>query len=181
MNGSLYPYERHVASFLIALFFFLGLISSDTGKKTVEREMISVQVVGAVRSQVVRVPKGSTVDEVLALLDDLDQADFQEIDGMKRLIEDSIIVVPYRDRLTLFIRGAVLEERVVVVERGAQAEEILQHVEPLEDADLQRFLRRKTFINGSIVDIFQRKRSAIRGRKRGKDTYNRCKVTSPSP
>ncbi len=161
MDCSLCPYERHVASFVCALFLFLGFVSyAGNGVDKSQIEEVAIRLVGAVEPQTVRVLKGSTVDELLTQARCLDQADLQEIDGMRRLMKDSILVVPYCDSLTLFVKGAVLEEKIVTLQRGAKSEDILTHVEPIEGADVQRFLQKKRYTNGSVIEMFQRKQSA---------------------
>jgi len=162
MDSSLYPYERHVACFLAALFIFLGVLSYLEKKEIdlIGKEIVSVKVVGAVEPKTIPAPRGATVDEVLSQVVCLADADFQEVDGARQLLKDEIVVVPYRDRLTLYMRGAVQEERVLVVERGARAREILSQVVPTKEADVQRFLRRRKFINGTVIDIFPRKDSS---------------------
>lgn len=167
MDCSLCLYERHVGSFICALFLFLGFVSymNNRGESS-QSEEISICLVGAVKPQTVRVLEGTTVDELLSKVICFDEADLQEINGMRRLMKESILVVPYRDFLTLFVRGAVVEERVVTLQRGATSEDILAHIEPLEGADIQRFLQKKRYTNGSVLEIFQRKRSAKKDNSR---------------
>jgi hypothetical protein len=166
-------YERHVACMLAGLLAGLGLFAAIEGRHTTidSGEMMTIHVVGAVKQTDVMVPVGATLDDVLVRIELNEGAECTELDGSRRVINGEIVVIPYVGTTTVYVTGAVLDPKVVVLEKNAHPRAVLEFVRLQNDADTAMFLRRKTLRSGSVVDIKKKKdrstgsRGAIRQKK----------------
>lgn len=151
-------YEKHVACILCAVLLVLSCISiPKVSFLPCESSNLSVHVVGAVQEKTILVPIGSTVDDVLQKIELFPKADLLEIDGNRRLMRDSTLVIPFDTGITLYVTGSVASPQVLVFETPATATEILSRVQPLATADYKRFKRKRVFKTGMVVEIPERK------------------------
>jgi len=116
-------------------------------------EQICITIVGAVELTEITVAQGTRVEQVLAKIKMNDEVDLDQIYGMRRLFKAETIVVPYRKGLTLFVEGEVKEPKVVIVNENASASDILAQVDLTERADIRRFLRRRRFRTGTVIQV----------------------------
>lgn len=161
MLVQLRPYERHAACLLIALLLGLGIAGFEWGKVSHAEPSPTkcIKVIGAVDAAELKVPLGSTVDEILAKTVVHDDADLSEIDGTKKVVPQDILVVPYKGKKTFYICGAVREPTLVVIEGEVTAKKILEKVSLRDDANVKAFLRRRVFSNGSVIEVKAQKGS----------------------
>jgi len=150
----MYSYERHVACILVAVCLTLAFHSYFQRAFPYEKsEQICITIVGAVESTGISVAQGTRVEQVLAKIKMNDEVDLDRIYGMRRLLKAETIVIPYRKGLTLFVEGEVKEPKVVIVEENASASDILGQVDLTENADIRRFLRRRRFRTGTVIQV----------------------------
>jgi hypothetical protein len=151
----LFPHERHIACLLIALLLGLAFSGLKQGDMTTQNAcpLTVVKVVGAVDSVELTVPIGTTVDEVLerVLLDK--EANIVEIDGMKKINTQTVLVIPFNGKKTFYVCGAVKRPTLVVLEGEASAQKILESIQVEETANIKAFLRRRVFPNGSVIEV----------------------------
>jgi len=150
----MYSYERHVACILVAICIALTFQSYFQRALPYEKsEQICITVVGAVESTEITVAQGTRVEQVLAKVQMKGEVDLDRLYGMRRLFKAETIVVPYRKGLTLFVEGEVEEPKVIVVDENASASDILAQVDLTENADIRRFLRRRRFRTGTVIQV----------------------------
>jgi hypothetical protein len=158
----LQPYERHVACILIAVLLGLG-VSGMRSKELcpeVTFPVIKVKVVGAVESEELVLPVGSTVDDAIQKVKLFQDADISELNGMKKLRASETLVIPFLGKKTFFVCGAVEQPKIVVLEEEVSAQKILDKIEVNEGANVKAFLRRRVFPNGSVVQVKPKKQKA---------------------
>jgi hypothetical protein len=153
-SQGLAPYERHMACILASLLLGLGLYVVYTDRyEEQEVRPIVIHVVGAVRDELLSLPYGSTIDDVIrcATLDE--KADAEALTGSKVVNDREIVVIPFRNRTTVYVTGAIAAPTVVVLNTADTIKDILPYVHLQEDADVSSFLRRKRVMNGSVIEI----------------------------
>jgi hypothetical protein len=153
------PYERHVACILSGLMAGLGIFAAMEGSREGTGDQITVHVVGAAKTSQIEIPAGATLDDALVHVGLSADADLSELDGTRRLTNGEILVVPYKNTTTLYVTGAVVEPKVVVLEKDAKPLQILNFIQPQEDADLSTLHRRKAIRNASVLEIKRKKPS----------------------
>jgi len=160
----LQPYERHMACLLSGLLIGLSLVVLCDHRPfhAPNCEEISVHVVGAVDETHVRVKSGSTLEDLLQSVHLHPDADVSELDGVRRLGDGDVLVVPHMDQMTVYVTGAVEEEKVVTVPKDSGPKSILQCVQTRNDADRTSFLRRKRVKNGEVIKIKTQRRAGSR-------------------
>ena len=84
-------------------------------------------------------------------------ADISELDGVRRLTNGEVIVVPCQGKTSVYVTGAVEEAKVVVVPQDAGPKAVLQSVKIRNNADTSSFLRRKRVKNGEVIEIKAKK------------------------
>jgi hypothetical protein len=116
------PYERHVACILTAILLALSYISISRGVFTSIKECkkVSIHVVGAVNECTVLVPIGATADDVLQQVLLTSKADILEIDGNKKFFSDDTLVIPFEDKLTLYVTGSIEQPQVLLLHQVQQ-------------------------------------------------------------
>jgi hypothetical protein len=159
------PYERHVACILGALLLTLSYLSIPKGvaAHSVAPITVSVHIVGAVRETRLLVPLGSTVDDLLQQVELDAKADIVEVDGNRKFMKDDILVIPFKGLLTLYVKGCVLQPQVLVFDMPTNASKILSKAQLLETADCARFMRRRVFKTGMVVEIPEKKIKCVPG------------------
>jgi hypothetical protein len=164
-SSPLRPYERHVACILSGILAGLGLFAAIEGRHNGVNigETMTIHVVGAVRKTEVTLSLGATLDDVLTCIELNEGAEISELDGSRRLINGEIVVIPYVGKTTLYVTGAVIEPKVVVLVKNAKPREVLEFVQLQNDADEAMFLRRRTLRNGSVIDIKKKKKAVQNG------------------
>lgn len=157
-STQLRAYERHVACGLAAVLVALGIAGIDTAKKINENQKIQVFVVGAAQQTKVEVDRGSSLGDVCEKAELRSDADISNIDMAKKVVHNEVIVIPVYGKKTFFVKGAVVEPKIVVIEGKVNAKLILQGVNTTEEADVKTFSRRRVFKNGSVIEIKKEKR-----------------------
>ena len=155
----LQPYERHMACLLSGLLIGLTLVVFYDHRPTSSDhfEEISIFVVGAVDEAHVHARKGATVEDLFQSVHLHLDADTSELDGMRRLNDGEVVVIPKKGMTTVYVTGAVEESKVVIVPKETGPETILQCVCIRADADRASFLRRKKIKNGEVIRIRSKK------------------------
>jgi hypothetical protein len=155
------PYERHMACLLSGVLIGLSaVVLSDRRPMGADQgDEISLHVVGAVDEAYVHMRAGATLEDLLQTIHLHPDADTSELDGASRLVGRSTIVIPFADCITVYVTGAVEEEKVVMLPKDAEPKCILDRVTTLENADRASFLRRKRIKNGEIIKIKAKSRA----------------------
>lgn len=156
-STQLRAYERHVACGIAAILVALGIAGIDNEKRANDNQKIQVFVVGAAQQTKVEVDRGSLLGDVCAKAELRQDADVSNIDMAKKVTHNEMIVIPVQGRKTFFVKGAVAEPKVVVIEGEVTAKSILQEVTTTEEADVKAFNRRRVFKNGSVIEIKSRR------------------------
>ena len=151
----LQPYERHVSCLISGLLLGLSLVVFCDSRplSNFQGDEISVHVVGAVDETHLRVKAGATLGDLLEAVRLHPNADVSEFDGIRRLSDGEVIVIPYAGMTTVYVTGAVEEPKAVAVPNGAGPSIVLQAVKTRDDADRKSFLRRKKLKNGEVIKI----------------------------
>jgi hypothetical protein len=76
------------------------------------------------------------------------------------LHDGDVIVVPHKGATTIYVKGAVVEPKVVVLRFDEGPREAIKALQMQEGADLSSFLRRKSLKNGSVIEIKMKKQRA---------------------
>jgi hypothetical protein len=155
-EGTMRAYERHTAvilmSVLLAFSVFVSYEKPSQDKKY-DEDTVRVHAVGAVSECELIVSRGTTVEEVIKKVTIEKTADLSEIDGTRRIFRDETLVIPYVDKVTLFVTGAVEVPKLVLLNAGASPKDVLAEVLVRADANVKSFLRRKKLLTGSVVEI----------------------------
>ena len=157
----LQPYERHMACLISGLLIGLSLVVFCDHRSLCETsgDDISIHVVGAVEEAHVCVRAGTTLEDLLQTVHVHPDADISELDGIRRLTDGEVIVVPHEGLITVYVTGAVEEPKVVTISMDGRPNDILQFVKFRDDADRKSFLRRKRVKNGEIIKIKTKRNS----------------------
>ncbi len=171
MNSSvsqLRPYERHVACLLLGLLAGIGIAAAVAGRQGTcpGVETITIRVVGAVCEKELCVESGATLDDALARIAMREGADTSGLDGARCLHNGEVVVVPYEHTTTVYVTGAVLEPKTVVLEQGAKPRQILEYVQVSSDADVSQVLRKRVLKNGSVIEIKKRSTTRQTGKRK---------------
>lgn len=153
--GQLRPYERHTACFLVALLVGIGVhvVIEQYHICTEPADPLSIHVVGAVQESHLLLPHGSTLDDVISRVALTTEADCNELDGSRHVVNGETVIIPHSGKTTVYVTGAVHEPKLVVLDNKAKPKEVLQSVDLQDDADVSAFMRRRSLKNGSVIEI----------------------------
>ena len=157
----LQPYERHASCLISGILLGLGLVVFCDNRSLSDGsgDEISIHVVGAVDEAYLHVKAGATLGDLLEAVRLHPDADASELDGVRRLSDGEVIVIPHEGATTVYVTGAVEEAKVVVIPKETDPSAILQFVKTRDDADRKSFLRRKKVKNGEVIKIRSKRRS----------------------
>jgi hypothetical protein len=155
----LQPHERHMACLLSGLLIGLSLVVLCDNRPYADcrSEKITVHIVGAVEEAHLQVNEGATLEDLFLLANLHSDADISELDGVRRLTNGEVIVVPCKGQTTVYVTGAVEEAKVVIVSKDGGPNSVLQSVKVRNNADTRSFLRRKRVKNGEVIEIKAKK------------------------
>jgi hypothetical protein len=122
-------------------------------------EKITVHIVGAVEEAHLQVNDGATLEDLFLLVKLHSDADISELDGVRRLTNGEVIVIPGKGQTTVYVTGAVEEAKVVIVPQDGGPNSVLQSVKVRNNADTRSFLRRKRVKNGEVIEIKAKKQA----------------------
>ena len=136
-----------VCSLIIALLtiatcsFFNKYTSADFSEK------ISIFVTGAVvEPKKLELSMGSRIIDVLSSVELLNSADMEKIALDTPLRPNSIVVMPCREGVSLYVSGAVVKEGVIIVPEGARFHDLVNYITLAPQADKRWILRKKRVV-----------------------------------
>lgn len=147
--------------FVITFCFFLLFLAlySSTHKKQFRKEekseLISIQVVGAVKREVLlTLPFGSSIADIIAKVELTSEAARDKLIMRQVLKEKDIVVIPSKGVVTVYLQGAVVNQGVYQLPEGATYKELIHKPIFLDSADLRSLKRRKRLLKeGEVVVV----------------------------
>ena len=156
-------YERHMACLISGLLLGLSLVVFYDNRllSKVQGDEISVRIVGAVDETSLRISEGATLGDILETVHLHPDADLSELDGIRRVSDGEVVVIPHAGMTTVYVTGAVEESKTVCISKEAGPSAVLQFVKTRDDADRKSFLRRKKLKNGEVIKIRSKRCSQL--------------------
>lgn len=149
--------REYVAVFLMLLMLStLGILSFTS--RSMKQDLgvpLSIHVVGEVnQEQVVQVPQGAQVADVLAQVHFTSSADLEKMSHDAPVSQGQILVIPRKGSLSVYVKGAVAKSEVLFFEEGATFLDLQESVKLDQKADRRAFFRKKRALkDGEIVCV----------------------------
>ena len=143
---SLRSYERIAIFIMLFSLSTCAVISFSSRSKNSSdvRATFSMQVVGEVTEErVLQVPQGATVADVLSYVQCTKFADLEKMAHDAPIASGQTLIVPRKGSLSVFVKGAVEKNEVLVFEEGATFSDLHERVKLDQKADIRSFLRKK--------------------------------------
>lgn len=170
--------EWVIVIFYLAMMFTITLITQVIVPKerpthqiehVLRSNMIDVSITGAVEAPgLYKVPKGSTIKDLLALAKPLTKANISKIKLGTHLSQGRHVRIPEREMVTVRIEGEVEESVTIKVEKGTKLKELFDFVAFTETANPNALLKNRPARDGETIKI---------PKKRGKTGEKYCKKT----
>jgi hypothetical protein len=147
----------------IALFFILFVLGTCTmitfalrSQKNIDtHESISIYLAGEVfEEKSIQVPYGATIADVIAFAKFTELADLDKMAHDALVSQNQVVIVPRKGYTSIFVKGAVNKNKVLIFKEGATFFDLQQKVQLHKDADIRALLRKKRALkDGETIEI----------------------------
>ena len=154
-QSALYMREWVIVYLFLALLLTIAALSYSKKHSLIAPETkINVTVMGAVREEInLQIHALSTVADVLALVDLLDDADLDKLIIDER-VKPGIFIMPKKQKTAVYATGAVKKMGVHYVPEGCRFNELVEFIPTTSDADMRYFTRkRRRVAEGELIVV----------------------------
>ncbi|MCE5294409.1 MAG: hypothetical protein LLF94_07320 [Chlamydiales bacterium] len=139
---------------LLSTFAAISYASKQT-RLTQSQKTIQITCLGAiVKPQVVEIPCGVQVSDLLAKLELSEVADLSKLVLEERLKASRVFIIPTKGQMSLYVTGAVKEPGIIYVPETLHFNQLKQYLRLAEEADVRIFhRRRRQLCQGETVNI----------------------------